>query len=76
MKTAEVLNLRYEWEEIVRKNYVLPKTRKHGTIENLKHFIKHGAQKNRFRNNFKRAIELAEKIVGESNGPRKSGTGL
>lgn len=76
MKIAEVLNLRLEWEEIVRKNYIIPKNRKHGTVENLKHFIKHGAQKNRFRNQFKRAIEIAEEIVGEANGPRKPGNGL
>ena len=67
MKIAEILALRYEWEEIVRKHYVLPRGKKNGTTDNLKYFVRNGHKKNRFRDNFKRAIEIAKEITRESN---------
>lgn len=62
---ASILTLRSEWEHIVhhqfKRKYELPFY--DGTIENLSWFIEHGAKKNRFRKNFKKAMEIASIIV-------------
>ena len=62
---ASILTLRSEWEHIVhhqfKRKYELPFY--DGTLENLAWFIEHGAKKNRFRKNFKKAMEIAHIIV-------------
>lgn len=65
---SELLTLRSEWEHIVlyqyKRKYDLPFY--HGTLDNLKWFIEHGARNNRFRKNFNRATKIANIIVEES----------
>lgn len=60
MTLFSMLSLRYQWEEIV-KDFKLEDT--NGTIDNLEYFVENGAKRNRFRNNFKEAMNLAETIV-------------
>lgn len=57
---AEILNLRYQWEDIV-SNFKL--SDKNGTIDNLKWYIKYGARSNRFRTGFDQSIEIAKEIL-------------
>lgn len=52
----ELLNLRYEWEEIVRDYKFVGKE---GTLDNLELFVHNGHKGNRFRAGFDRAAELA-----------------
>lgn len=56
----EYLNLRTEWEEIVRSYKFVPKE---GTIDNLKNFTENGHKGNRFRQDFDRAMEIANEIL-------------
>ena len=56
----EYLNLRSEWEEIVRDYKFIGKD---GTIDNLRTFIKNGHKGNRFRADYNRALELARTII-------------
>jgi hypothetical protein len=60
---AELLNLRYQYEQIVsyRRTYDLPSY--DGDIDNLYYFINNGANKNRFRKRFDEAMEIAQKII-------------
>lgn len=60
MTICEVLNLRYNWEEIV-SDYKLDDY--NGTIDNLEDFLKSGVKGNRFRSKFEEATEIASKIV-------------
>lgn len=59
---AEILSLRYQWECIV-SNYKIKNC--HGTLDNLKWFIKYGMRSNRFRPNFDEAMNLAKEIINE-----------
>ena len=63
MTLDRILSKRYQWESLVsyRKNFDLPSY--DGTIDNLKYFIENGHKNNRFRKNFKPAMELAKEIV-------------
>lgn len=63
MTIEQMLVLRYEWESLVsyRKTYDLPSY--DGTIDNLRHFVKCGGVKNRFRKNFDKATKVAEEIL-------------
>ena len=63
MTFEQSLNKRYQWETLVsyRKSFDLPSY--DGTIDNLKYFVENGYKNNRFRKNFKPAMELAKEIV-------------
>lgn len=56
----ELLNLRYEWEEIVRDYKFVGKE---GTLDNLELFVQNGHKGNRFRGGFDRAMEIADTIL-------------
>lgn len=56
----EYLNLRSEWEDIVRNYKFIGKD---GTIDNLRTFIKNGHKGNRFRPDYNRALEIAKIIT-------------
>jgi hypothetical protein len=56
----ELLNLRYEWEEIVRDYKFVGKQ---GTLDNLELFVQNGHKGNRFRGGFDRAVEIAKIIT-------------
>lgn len=58
----EVLNLRYQWEELV-KDFKMEDSRKEGTIDNLEWFIENGMFNNRFRKTYKQARDLAYEII-------------
>ena len=60
MSLGEILNLRSEWEELVTK-FKLPNG--NGTIDNLMWFIENGAKSNRFRSDYKKAVEIAKRIL-------------
>jgi len=62
----EILNLRYQWEELV-KDMVLPSKGKEGTIDNIKWFITSGAKGNRFRKGYDEALNIANQIVSIYN---------
>jgi len=61
MNIAEILSLRFEYEEIVN-NFVIPDYRKNGILDNMIWFSKYGNKKNRFRPGYDRAIEIVNKI--------------
>ena len=56
----ELLNLRYEWEEIISGYKFVGKE---GTIDNLVNFLGTGHKGNRFRPGFDRAVEIAKIIT-------------
>lgn len=60
LSVFEMLNLRYEFEELVRGFKFVPKD---GTIDNIKLFIESGHRGNRFRDGYDRALEIANVIV-------------
>lgn len=62
MKTDifQILNLRTEWEQIVSSYKFIPKD---STISSLRTFIEVGARGNRFRDDYSRAVEIAEIII-------------
>lgn len=64
----ELLNKRYEYETLVsaRKGFNLPSL--HGDLDSLKYFINNGYKSNRFRKNYKKALELAREIVESYDG--------
>ena len=58
----ELLVLRSQWEEIV-KRYRIPV--KNGTLETLRWFVKNGRSSNRFRVRCDEAIQIARTILEE-----------
>lgn len=60
MTVFEYINLRNEWEEIVR-DFKLPMY--FGTIHGLKWFLKNGHGSNSLRPGYERAREIAEHIL-------------
>lgn len=58
----ELLDLRYQWEEIVR-DFKMDDKRKVGIIDNLQWFIENGATGNRFRNGYAESQHLAKEIL-------------
>lgn len=62
MTIFEYLVLRSWFEEYV-SNLEIPDERKQGTIENLQWFNSNGHQKNRFRDGFEQAMEIAQQIL-------------
>jgi hypothetical protein len=63
MNITEILNKRYQYENLVsyRKTFDLPSYQ--GDIDSLTYFINNGHKNNRFRKNFKPAMNLAKEIV-------------
>ena len=63
MTIEQLLSKRYRFEHIVsfRKSYDLPNY--NGDIDSLRDFINSGYKNNRFRKNFKEAMDLAEEII-------------
>lgn len=58
----QILLLRSEWERIVTtNNFDLPDY--NGTIDTLKWFVENGNRKNRFRNQFDEAINIAKQLL-------------
>jgi hypothetical protein len=63
MTIEQLLSKRYQFEKIVsfRKLYDLPNY--DGDIDSLRDFINSGYKNNRFRKNFKEAMNLADEII-------------
>lgn len=63
MTIEQLLSKRYRFEHIVsfRKSYDLPNY--NGDIDSLREFINNGHKNNRFRKNFKEAMNIAEEII-------------
>ena len=66
MTIFEYLVLRSQFEEYVN-GLEIPEQRKQGTIDNLRWFNKNGHQKNRFRDGFEQAMEIAQTILFASS---------
>tara|TARA_R100000027_G_scaffold36661_1_gene26937 strand:- start:295 stop:549 length:255 start_codon:yes stop_codon:yes gene_type:complete len=68
MNIFTVLSLRSQWETLVQsgRGYNLPSYE--GTINNIEHFVNEGYKKNRFRKNYKLAMQVAKEILGEVYG--------
>ena len=62
MHVFDLLNLRFQWEEIVR-DYKMDDKRKVGLIDNLQWYIDNGATGNRFRSGYKESCEIAKEIL-------------
>lgn len=62
MTVFEILNMRYEFEEITL-NLRVPGDRKPGTLDNMKWFLDNGYEKNKRKPGVKRATEIARTIV-------------
>lgn len=60
MTLFDVLQLRSEWEDIVKSYKFVPAD---GTIDNLTKFVATGHRGNRFREGFDRAMEIAINIL-------------
>lgn len=60
MNVFNYLNLRSQWEDLAR-NFV--GVNQHGTIQSLQDFVENGHRKNRFRDGYEEAMELAEMIL-------------
>ena len=59
---AEVLSLRYQYEELLR-SFDVPENKRHGHINSLEWFKKYGNRKNRFRDGYNEALELCATIL-------------
>ena len=62
---GELLNLRYEFNEIV-KGFNIPAERKESVIYNLVWFKNNGHGKNRFKPGYDRAVEICNIILKET----------
>lgn len=73
MKTNlfELLQMRYEWEELVRSFKLGDKS---GHLDNLKRFVQGGHKANRFRDGYDRAVEIANLIIAECPDEREENT--
>lgn len=68
---ANLLNLRSEYEEIIRR-YRIPDEYKNGCIDSLVWFKEYGKGSNRLRSRYNRAIEIADIILEEYGHEKKS----
>ncbi len=59
---AELLSLRYQYEEIVR-TFDIPENKRSGHINSLEWFKKYGNRKNRFREGYEEATNLCSSIL-------------
>ncbi len=64
MNVFEILNLRYEFEELVRK-FRGPKHRHHGTLENMEWFLKGGDRWNFRRPEMQRVLEICKAVIDD-----------
>jgi hypothetical protein len=64
MTVFELMMLRYEWEEIARN---FRNVNQNGTLDSLQQFLDRGAVRNRFRDGFDRATEIANIIIEQAN---------
>jgi len=62
MSIAEILSLRFQFEEITQ-NFIIPDNKKASILENIIWFKKYGNRKNRFRTGYDQAMEIANKIL-------------
>lgn len=62
MTVFEMLNLRYEFEELAR-NFKLQNGIKHGTLDTMKGFLETSGKHNRFRDGYARAEEICKMII-------------
>ena len=60
---AEILNLRYQYENLITARRPFKLNSHSGDIDNLKYFINTGHKSNRFRKNYKQALHIANEIV-------------
>jgi len=63
MTVFELMMLRYEWEEIARS---FRNVNQNGTLDSLQQFLDRGAVRNRFRDGFDRATEIANIIIEQA----------
>tara|TARA_B100000287_G_scaffold234278_1_gene220674 strand:- start:1010 stop:1234 length:225 start_codon:yes stop_codon:yes gene_type:complete len=68
LSLAEVLNLRYQFEEITQ-NYNMPNK---SDIDTIIWFIQEGYKSNSLRNGFNEAMEIAELIRGQYGKNKKT----
>ena len=72
MSIVELMNLRTEFEEIV-SDFKIPTVG--SDINSLYWFIENGRKSNSLRNDFKKALQIAEAITTEyENGTKKTAT--
>ena len=64
---AEILNLRYHFEELT-ENFTMPEKGSH--IDIIRWFIEEGHKSNSLRDGFDEAMFIAKKIQGEINGTK------
>lgn len=62
----KLLHMRSDFENLL-ENLEIPEERSSGTIDNIKWFIKHGNQKNRFREGYDEAFNLCNDFLKELN---------
>lgn len=60
---AEILSLRFQWEESVKRYKFPEESLYHGTINSLEWFKTNGRSSNRLRRNFKKTMVLTEEIL-------------
>ena len=60
---AELLSLRFQWEESVRRYKFPEESLYHGTINSLEWFKENGRSSNRLRRNFKKTMALTEELL-------------
>jgi hypothetical protein len=64
MTVMHYLNLRYRYEEIVRR-YKIPDFAKHGTREGMIWFVDNSTKSNRFRKHHDEAVGIANEVLNE-----------
>ena len=74
MQIVELLNLRTEFEDII-SYYKIEEKYAGSDINSLYWFIENGHKSNSLRNDFKKALQIAEAITTEyENGTKKTAT--
>ena len=63
MSVFELMMLRSEWEDLARN---FRNVNQHGTVESLEQFLAYGMARNRFRDGFDRAVEIATIITEQA----------
>lgn len=63
MTVFELMMLRSEWEDLARN---FRNINQHGTLDSLEQFLASGATRNRFREGFDRAVEIATIITEQA----------
>lgn len=63
LSVFELMMLRSEWEDIARN---FRNINQHGTLDSLEQFLATGVSRNRFRDGFERAVEIATIITKQA----------